>query len=339
MVLKFQSLVPGEQPNITANGKATMRIPSGPRLGVLYAELSVTKAAGGGGVTSLPLLTDIAHPTLPVSLKIDGREQRSRLATELIRENTLQDWRAAGSVQYFQAGVLVATVNNAANTSYAGLGLAANMATTAVFQLPFYLAEYWRKDIATGEGLAWPTSFSDGTVLPALTVEIPIANNGGGAFSGWSCVFWMDYDGIQWPATTKTASGNSMTNIVRQSRTQKLYATVGDVAVPIQQKDQLMQFSVVLAAGDVWSRCIVKKNGTVIRDVTPARNLQLLLDHGMNVAAVVPNICDIVMDLNDDTNASLPLNQNDTFEVTLTLATVAGSALMTVLQQHYGLPI
>ena len=142
MILKFQAPVPGEQPGITANGLATMQLPNGPRIGVLYTELTVIKAAGGAGVTSLPLLTDVAHPTLPLFIKVGGKPLRQRLASELIADNLLQDPTAGGSVAYYQAGVLVARVNNANNASATGLGLVANTATTAVFQVPTYFAEY-----------------------------------------------------------------------------------------------------------------------------------------------------------------------------------------------------
>ena len=335
MILKFQTNVPGEQPNITAKSVATIRIPSGPRVGVLYCEMTVTKAAGGGGVYSLPLVTDIIHPTQTMKFKIDGREQRQRLVSELIALNKLQGSNLGGSVDYIQDGVVVATVYDAGNTAVPA-GIVANKATTAVFQVPIYLAEYFRKDVATGEGMAWPTAFNNGKVLPAMTVEIPIADNALGAFSNWGAVIWFDYDGLQW---APDANGNARSLIVRQGRSTKLYGAVGDFQVSLPQQDRLMQFSLLLAAGDAWSRCIVKKNGTTLRDVTPARNRQVLFDHGLNVAAVVPNRCDIVLDLNDDVNAALPLNPNDTFEVTLTLSSVAGNATMVILSESYGFPI
>ena len=41
MITKFQAPVPGEQPNIAAGGLATMQLPFGPRIGVIYAELTM----------------------------------------------------------------------------------------------------------------------------------------------------------------------------------------------------------------------------------------------------------------------------------------------------------
>jgi hypothetical protein len=332
MQLKFQTDVPGEQPNITAGGRATMQFPLGPRIGVIYVEVQVTKSAGGSGVTSLPLLTDAIDPTQPILVKINGREQRSRLATELIRDNLFQDKNAGGSVSYYQAGAFVARVNNASNASSTNLGLATNTATTAFFQVAIYFAEYWRTDLPTRENLMWPTSFTDGSFLPPLTVEVPIANNGGGAFSAWGCKLWFDYDGIQGGAKSGTPL------IVKKSRTTKEYSVAGDITVPISQRDLLQQFSLILAAGDTWSKYVIKKNGTQIKQLTNDRLFQSLQDHGMNTAVFAPNIIDVVFDLNDDINAALPLVQNDTFEVIVTLASVAGSAQMVILTETVGTP-
>lgn len=338
MILKFQAPVPGEQPNIAAGGLATMQMPNGPRIGVIYAELTVTKASAAGGVVYCPVLTDVAHPTLPTFVKIGGKPCRQRLASELIADNLLQDPTAGGSVAYYQAGALVARVNNAnaalTNAQLLALGLAINTATTAVFQVPIYFAEYWRKDIATAEGLSLPTAFQGGKFLAPVTVEVPIANNGGGALSGWGCKFWFDYDGIQWPLS----GGQPVAAIVKKGRFTKGYAVAGDVTIAVPLKDQLMQFSVLLAAGDTWSKIIIKQNGTTLKEITPDRLNQVLLDHGMNVLATLPNRIDVVMDLNDDVNAALPLQPTDTFEVTATLATVAGAAQMVVLTEYYGFP-
>ena len=350
MILKFQAPVPGEQPNITAGGLATMKLPNGPRVGVIYAELTVTGAAGGAGNVTLPLLTDVASKTLPLFAKIGGRPLRQRLASELIADNLLQDATAGGSVAYYQAGVLVARVNNASNSSSVGLGLAANTATTAVFQVPIYFAEYWRKDVATAEGLSLPTAFVGGQFLAPLTVEVPITatqttasvvvvatgllTGGTVATSAWGCKFWFDYDGIQWPLT----NGQPVSMVVKKGRFTKGYAVAGDVTVEIPLKDQLMQFSLLLATGDTWSKIILRKNGTTLKELTPDRLNQALLDHGMNVNATLPNRIDVVMDLNDDVNAALPLVATDTLEVVATLATVAGAAQMVVLTEYYGLP-
>lgn len=350
MILKFQAPLPGEQPGITAGGLATMQAPNGPRIGVLYTELTVTGAAGGAGNVTLPLLTDVAHPTLPMFIKIGGKPLRQRLASELIADNLLQDATAGGSVAYYQGGVLVARVNNANNKSSVGLGLAANTATTAVFQVPTYFAEYWRKDLATAEGLALPTAFVGGKFLAPLTIEVPITatqttasvivvatgllTGGTVATSGWSCKFWFDYDGLQWPLT----GGQPTTAVVKKGRFTKGYAVAGDVTIALPLAEQLMQFSLLLATGDTWSKIIIRKNGTTIKEITPDRNNQLLLDHGMNVLATVPNRIDVVLDLNDDVNAALELSPTDTFEVVATLATVAGAAQMVILTEYYGLP-
>ena len=146
--------------------------------------------------------------------------------------------------------------------------------------------------------------------------------------------FWFDYDGLQWPLT----NGQPVSSVVKKGRFTKAYAVAGDVSVAIPLKDQLMQFSLVLAAGDTWSKLILKLNGTTLKEITPDRLNQVLLDHGMNVAATVPNRIDVVMDLNDDVNAALALAATDTLEVTATLATVAGAAQMVILTEYLGIP-
>lgn len=350
MILKFQAPVPGEQPNIGFGGLATMQMPNGPRVGVLYTELTITAAAAGANNVALPLLSDIADPKLPMFIKIGGKPLRQRVAAELIGDNLLQDPTAGGSVAYYQGGVLVARVNNANNKSCVGLGLASATATTAVFQVPTYFAEYWRKDVPTAEGLSLPTAFAGGKFLAPVTIEVPItatqttANilvNATGAAAGGTVAtsapnvrFWFDYDGLQWPLT----NGQPVSSVVKKGRFTKAYAVAGDVSVAIPLKDQLMQFSLVLAAGDTWSKLILKLNGTTLKEITPDRLNQVLLDHGMNVAATVPNRIDVVMDLNDDVNAALALAATDTLEVTATLATVAGAAQMVILTEYLGIP-
>jgi len=350
MILKFQAPVPGEQPNIAFGGLATMQMPNGPRIGVLYAELTITKAASAG-VATLPVLTDIASPTLPMFVKIGGKPLIQRLASELIADNLLQDFTAGGSVAYYQGGVLVARVNNANNASPTGLGLALNTATTAVFQVPIYFAQYYRKDLPTAEGLSIPTAFinpanaSQPLYLAPLTVEVPVtaANTSAVnpqtpgtivATSAPAVKFWYDYDGLQWPLT----NGKPVSMLVKKGRFTKAYAVAGDLTVALPMKDQLMQFSLLLATGDTWNRIQLRLNGTTLKDITPDRLNQVLFDHQMNILATIPNRVDVIMDLNDDLNAALPIQPTDTFEVVVTLASVAAAAQMVILTEYYGLP-
>jgi hypothetical protein len=334
VLTKFQAPVPGEQPNITAGGLATMQLPFGPRIGVLYAEVSVTKAAGGVGVTSLPLLTDAVSATLPCFIKVGGKPLVQRLASELINDNLLQDSLAGGSVAYYQGGALVARVTNANNSSSAGLGLATNTATKAVFQVPFYFAEYWRKAVEAGEGLSFPTNYVGNLVSKPVTVEVPVADNAGGSFSAWSVNFWYDYDGLQWPLL----NGEPTSAVMKKGRFTKQYSVAGDLTIEIPKTEGLAQFSILLANGDKWSKLLVRKNGTTLKEITPDRMSQMLQDHGMNVTQLLPNTAHCVFDLNDDLNAVLPLNPNDTFEVVITLSSVAAAAQAVILTERYGLP-
>ena len=351
MLLKYQQPVPGQQPTAGAGGLATMAMPVGPRIGALYVQLTVTKAAGGAGVYSMPLLTDIADPGRPIYVKIGGNIQINRLASEMVAMNTLQSDKALGSVQYFQGGVLMATVYNAANTAVPA-ALAANTATTAIFQVPIYLIEYWRKNLRVAESFAWPTAFTDGSKLPQVTIEVPLANNGGAVFSGHNCSIWWDYDTMVYPASVTTSVngqnvvtkftdglGNGKPIICKKGRYTQLYAAMGNLNItPIVQKDRLLQFSLLAAAGDFISQVQVKLNGVFVKNVTKAQADQLTYDHEMNVNGAISNRFDVVFDINDDPNSGLPLRATDVLEIIATFSTVQAAAQLVVLTESYGTP-
>lgn len=182
----------GQQPNISAGGTAKMNIPAGPRVGVLYAQLTVTKAAGGAGIYSTPVLSNIADPNRNIVVSIGGKDQLIRAPLELADDNALQSDKCYGSVSFYQDNALVSTVYDVRNTTQAP-GIAANKATTTVFQLPIYFFQPWRKDLTIAESYALPTTFSNGTNLPVLQVSVPIAPPGMD-LSGHEAFFWMSYD-------------------------------------------------------------------------------------------------------------------------------------------------
>jgi hypothetical protein len=267
---------------VGAGGVANMTIESGPRVGILYAECTVIKAAGGAGVFSLPLVTDIIHPTKEIQLKVNDIIQFDRLITELMVLQKLVSADNGGSVSYYQAGVLVAKVYDVMN-AIVPAAVAANTATMAVFEIPIYLAEPARKIPQQGEELAWPTRFLDGSVLKPLTIDVPTANNAGAAFSGHKIRFWMECDDLAWPAPT---ASNPLL-IIKRRRFTIDYAATGDLPISFIKKDKLLQFSLLLAAGDTFESVLVKKNGITLRDVTPDRNAQALHAHGFNTAEIV----------------------------------------------------
>lgn len=332
MLLKLQGPVVGQQPNISAGGTAKMNIPAGPRVGVIYAQLTVTKAAGGSGVYSTPVLSDIADPNRNIVVSIGGKDQILRAPLELADDNALQSDRCYGSVSFYQAGVLVSTVYDVRNTAQAP-GIAANTATTAVFQLPIYFFEPWRKDLTIAESYALPTTFSNGTNLPVLQVAVPIAPGATG-FSDHGAFFWMSYDEL--PGTP--VNGAPLPFFVKKGRVTELYATAGDKTIPVEVSGQLMQASVILAAGDVFEKVVIKKNGKTLRQVTKEQNDQTIYDHEMNIAAVKANRLDIVFDINDSPASALPLGPADIFEFIVTLKTVAAPANMVILTEVYGQP-
>ena len=345
MMLKYQAPVPGEQPSVGFNSVAIMRIPTGTREGVIYVQQEVTVKGNANGY--FPLLSDIAHATIPLLVKIGGNIQITRTIAELIALNKLQDANAAGSVAYYQNGTaagtstptkaqyLVATVNDASN-AVAPAGVNTTKDCTAVFQIPIYFAEYWRKSLATAEALALPTSFIGGGKLKELTVEVPTSAQDAAVrlTSGAKVRLWHDYDNLQWPPQ----NNQPLPFFTKKGRFTKLYSATGDVSLSFTQKDRLLQFSVLAAAGDTIDNILVKKNGETIRQVDKRQNDQTLLDHGLNVAGIVANRFDLVFDVNDDPTSGLPLAQADTFEVTVNMDKVAGAANLVLLTESYGQP-
>jgi hypothetical protein len=346
MILKFDLPVNSGLTGVGAGSVAVQEYQRNKRYGVIYNELYITKAAGGAGVTSLPLLTDVA--TL-IQHKIGGVTFVNRKPDELIAINLLQDKNAAGSVQYFQDGALVATVNNANNASYAGLGLAQNKATTAVFQVPTYLAEYYRDLKAIAEMLALPTVFSDGSLLKALTTEVTFADNEGAVFSGHDMKTWVNADELVWPAKSADGKiaytdgqGNGKPFLMKKPRFTKQYSASSEefnIGGSFNLKDTLCQFSLLTDPADPITRVQVLKNGKSIKNVTKARNDQRLLDAGMNPDGIIANRFDIVFDLNDDPSGGLPLNESDELEVLIDMPTAnAVKKEIVILPEYYGQP-
>lgn len=332
MLLKLQAPLVGQQPNIAAGGKATMDIVAGPRVGVLYAKCSITLAALGSGVFSLPLLASIVDPARECIIKMGGKEQIQRKISELAADNALQSEYAYGSVSYWQGGVKVATVYDIRNAAVPA-AVAANTATTAVFQIPFYFFQPWRKDLAVGEGYAVPTLFTNGTTLPKLSVTVPVTPAAAN-YSGHNVFYWMSYDNLQ----GSPINNAPLPYFVKKGRTEMLYSTTGEITVPFDVVGQLMQFSLLLATGDTFSKIVIKKNGATLREVNKEDNDQTIYDHEMNVAAVVENRFDVIFDINDSPASALPLSASDTYEVKITLKTVAGAAQMVILTEVYGQP-
>jgi hypothetical protein len=332
-LLKLQAPLVGQQPNISAGGKATMSVVPGPRIGIFYAECTVTKAAGGSGVYSLPLLSDIIDPGRDMFVKMNGKPQFQRRALENAYDNALQSDKAKGSVTYWQGGVKIATaydITNAVNPS----ALASNTATTAIFQVPIYFMQPWRKDPLVGEALAVPTLFQNGLTLPKLSFEVPVAPAAAG-FSGHKIEFWVAYDNLVAPLV----NGAPLPNFVRKARTEYLYSTTGDVTVPLDVRGNLQQFSLILASGDTFEKIYVKLNGAVIREVTKEENDQTIYDQELNIATVTQNRIDVVFDNNDMLGSAVPVGPADTLEVVATLASVAGAAQMVILTEVLGQPL
>ena len=336
MMLKKQVPIPGEQPNFVAGNYSSMTVKPGPRVGTFYIEATVVKVTAGQVV--LPLVTDIIHPALPIFIKIGSKENYTRLVSEMLTMQSLQDPTNGGSVEYFNntTGAWLAKVYGANNTVVPAAVTAAGVGVPikAIFQVPIYLAEYFRKSLDVAESLAWPTKFLDGSTLKDLSIEVPGADNVGAVFSGHKINFWFEADDLAWPV-------NQPLQIIKRKRFSKPYTVVGDIDIPFLLKDKLLQFSLLLTgnAADRFDKILVKKNGITIREITKSRNDQALYDHSINVAALADNRFDVLFDINDRPDASgLPLDTGDLFEVTATLKTVTGNGQLVVLTESLGQP-
>jgi hypothetical protein len=268
-----------------------------------------------------------------------------RLVTELLLvDNKLQDCDLSqlGSVSYYQDGTaapaalpenLVVRVADASN-AVSVTTLTASQAILAVFQIPVNFAQGFRKNVGAGESLAIPTVFQGGLVSAPLTIEVPVKSNAGGHFSGWKISFHYDYDGIAW---VPAAAGDPRSQVIKRSRKTKSYSAAGDFHIDVDLKDSLLQAVVLLYGSDRWSKATVRLNGTTIKEITPDRAFQSLLDHGMNAAAMSANMIPLIFDINDAVGTALDLQSTDTLEIVVTLTTVTAGKQAVILTEYLGL--
>jgi hypothetical protein len=334
-VSPFKFIEPVNKINgVGANSLATIEFPPRKRINTIHVEATVIKAAGGAGVTSIPLVLDIIGQ---MQFKIGGKPQRTRLASDLFGAtglNALCDVNAGGTVVYVQAGNATLStkpvlIGSAADVAQQAL-LTANLATTATFELPILFAEPYRKEYSKTEALALVTGFSDGSGLGLVTLELAIPDNAA-TFSGHNIKAFYEYDDLVAPAGSRVL-------LVKEYRHGVQYSAAGDIEVASQLylRDGLMRVS-LLTTADYISRVIVKQGQRVLRDLTHVRSQAILTLRDYNPAGMVNNRFDIEFDLNDDPNSTPVMDPNLPLSIVATLDTAADATKnIAVLSSYYG---
>lgn len=328
-VNKINGVIPG--------GIATIELPPGKRISTVSVQATVTKAAAGAGVTSIPTVGDIIQQ---IQFKVGGKPQRTRYATELFGKtglNALNDKGSAGTVVYTQAGnsslsVVPVLIGSADDLAQQAL-LTANAATTAVFQLPLIFAEVFRKEYAMADVMSLTQSFTDGSNIGLCTVELQIPKNDTLAvpFSGHNIQCEWEYDDSQ-------LAPGTVVRMSKEYRHQVQYTAAGDIEVATQlyNRDILQRVS-LLTTADRITRVVVKQGQRILRDITDVRNQAMLRKSDFNGEAIVSNRFDIEFDMNDDPSSAPVLTPTAPLSIVATLATANDTTKnIVILSSYYG---
>lgn len=292
----------------------TFTLPLGKNICYIIATMQVAASATGAATKTIP------RPSWGAAecrFKL-GNVNRTRTAAQLFGVrglNALNSVFTAGTVQYSQAGAVITVAYNgvtignepvlidSAEDFALQAALANNTATVGTFWLPFVFAEDWRNSpIWSGEGMALPTGFDNGTVLgtPYLEIDIPAATGVAGTMTAVTAAGSLIY-------TENTAKAGSVVKFSKEKIHQKVYAA-GQIELGDQfnQKDILQRFS-LLTASDKITSVVVKKGSRIIRQVTFAENHLACFVSQVNGRAAVANRFDVELDLNDDPTTALLL--------------------------------
>ena len=327
-LLKIQGVLQG--------GTATIGLPPVFRIGAIGLEASITKAAGGSGVKTFPLVSDIVAQ---YRVKVNGKAQRTRNGLETwgaTGQNAVCDTNASGMVVYTQTNnsglsVLPVLIGSAADLAQQAL-LTANTATTAVFQLPIQFSEPFRKEYVMTEAMALVQSRSDGTNVGAVTVEVDIPNNAGSspAFTNPALKAYCEYDSL-------VAAPGAVITLTKEYRWLVPYTAAGDLEVAGQMpnRDALQRVSLLTTGTDYISHVVVKQGTTIIRDILITRAQAEMVRKDYPVAALSMNRFDIEFDENDDPNQAPTLNPSAPLSIIAPLSGITGS-VVTVLASYFG---
>ncbi len=304
----------------------TMDCEIGPRYKSLLFTFIATAAAG----QTLTLADFVAM----VTVKVNGKPQRSHLATELDAIQTFWGADYQAQVYNYDTGVI-----NYVN----GLPQAAQAGKQTICFLTVWFDEPWRKTWAGADGFAWPTSWADGSVLKALQVELTGSATGKlAANTHITCTCKPEYDaGI---GGVDPSTKQPVFLITKWLRNTQAYGGAGDLPlVNLIKKDTLMEMRFFCQAGDDINRVQVAVNSKTVRDVTKGENDALLLGRGALPSAFSVDRFDLIFDHTDKPSSGLVLSANGTpvndFSVIATLNNAtAANKILTVLQCKYGPP-
>lgn len=330
--------------NVNLGKVVTLELPLGKTLCSALIGLTVTGSATGAATKTIPRpswgLTQLRFKL--------GNVNRTRNVADLfgIRGlNAINDVGNAGTVQYFQAGVVITAALNGITWGNEPVlidspedvalqaALANNTATVAVFSLPIIFAEDWRKDpMWAGEGMALPTGFDNGTVLgtPYIEGDVPAATGVAGTMTAVAVDGSLVY-------TEALAKAGSVVRFSKEKMHQKVYAAgdieLGDV---FDTKDILQRFS-LLTVSDKITKVVVKQGSRIVRQVTFQENQNACFNGGCNGKAAKANRFDVELDMSDDPTTALSLDRLKPLSVVATFATANDNPLnCDILASYYG---
>lgn len=336
---------------------ATIELPPVNRIHAIYIKGTITRTQTAGGKV-VPKPSDLIGQ---IQLKVAGKPQRTRLASELFGGQGLNarlDFKSAGTVMYFQGAAtaawpqgtpMTATVNgvtvgnapvvlgSAADAAIqAVIAAAAAAPTTAVFTLPIQLAEPFRKEYVMTDAMALVQSLADGTNIGVVTVELAL--NGLAPVDGSAYTLSNHAIKAEWEYDKIQGAAGSPVYLSKEYRFIQQYAAAGDIEVGTQlyNRQNLQRIS-LLTTSDQITRVVVKRGSEILRDVTFDVNECDLLRKDFEASASLPNRFDIEFDDNDNPNSAPPLDPTTPISIVATLATANDATKnIVILASYYG---
>ena len=326
----------------------TVEFQLGPRYRWLMIE-AIATAAAAKTLTISDLIADI-------TIKIGGNPQRVHSAGQLDAINASYGAQYGMNTYNYDGGA-IAWVN--------GLPQGPQVAKQTVFYLPIFFREPWRSSYSAKEMMAWPTAWSDGSVLPSFTMELQLPNISANVLAGNVPIFNV-YAETDTLLGSLDANKNPIANITKWKRQGLVYSGAGDLVVTnLNKREVYNQISLFcaycngkgrfagqtpaqqitdqndLTAFDYISRAKIEVDNRTVRDTSKTISDQGLCGDDFNEAALPADRLDIVFDKSDLPTDGLVMEANGNtvkdFRLTATLATgAAQNKTISALMQVYG---